>query len=964
MNSLAPERDLLHEARLIAALTDESRWVRLAAVRCLSFDRSERAAEALQALWPRVQDDPVERWPVLLAREINGIDALADVAQIIGLPENELRRHFPSEPTDDFKEGMARYDRYANFINGMPVQLEPVEVRFLGEYWRTHLRQIFHGRTAAPEEPAPDPVAQLKSTFEWELDNYARWGGPATQAAAAQLLEQVNVVSARRDRSALAGKIAEIALTSEHEYIRIGARKALARAGWEGGRHLLAALAGRPPFVPSDDAFARVRAEAERMYKLDRSSRGTESPAELAAFFAREAMEAVYDERTVAALLELALDGRHGADGRARAALVDMPLDQTLPVLGWQIVAGDDSPRTIARKRLLEAITHEGLRTEPAYNQIGDDMVVSDLPWLSPLLDRCRQLPAWAQSPEDAGSMAWARDRTTCIRMLRAAVRLVPLLEKRVDYQFFTPPAWARFHAHLTSLFGGKQEAKNEPAKRKYLRCLLAAQCAPGATIPLRVRVEELALGTKGLPPVDVTIPPRQEGVEVLVFARGVDCTVRPEFAKLTIPRTGNSTFVDFQVTPQGEGERTIEVTLFQGTDRVAYACLGLAVAVPDGTPAPDSDQHDVDPYPPDERRSRDQPRLVIHAEWQDGRITYRVTDPKLAEPAPRDFGVSPESFPRNTVSQWIEQQNEIIKDYLKEDFADEKEFQGAMAGLTSIGATLERQLVPTELIEYLRQIPPGALVAIESNESWVPWELLADDPAGEFWGQRFQLVRVPRLPAGSKLPELPPANPLADENPGARILAVIGDKVAVGAATGAFDSARTFGLPSSEMRDLKDCTFEDLRRAVGSSELIHFTCHGRNTPNFHLSLGEGVAKRFLAGQVRVLPLRPNSVVFANACASDRASLMLGTYESFGWEFYHRGARPFIGTLGPVPAAHAIRFAELFYHWFIQNGLSVGRAMQQARIDARKEFRNPFWLFYTIYGSATATWQPLAIASG
>ncbi len=67
------------------------------------------------------------------------------------------------------------------------------------------------------------------------------------------------------------------------------------------------------------------------------------------------------------------------------------------------------------------------------------------------------------------------------------------------------------------------------------------------------------------------------------------------------------------------------------------------------------------------------------------------------------------------------------------------------------------------------------------------------------------------------------------------------------------------------------------------------------------------------------------------------------------------GARPFIGTLGPVPEEEAIGFSELFYQGFAVQGLSAGQAIRRARQQEKNQFHVPIWLFYSLYGNASVT---------
>jgi hypothetical protein len=79
----------------------------------------------------------------------------------------------------------------------------------------------------------------------------------------------------------------------------------------------------------------------------------------------------------------------------------------------------------------------------------------------------------------------------------------------------------------------------------------------------------------------------------------------------------------------------------------------------------------------------------------------------------------------------------------------------------------------------------------------------------------------------------------------------------------------------------------------------------------------------------------------------------LWDFVSFGWRFHQRGARPFIGPLGAVPVEAAFEFAERFYHYFLVERLSAGRALRAAREEVGGRRRNPFGVLYCLYGPAS-----------
>jgi CHAT domain-containing protein len=79
---------------------------------------------------------------------------------------------------------------------------------------------------------------------------------------------------------------------------------------------------------------------------------------------------------------------------------------------------------------------------------------------------------------------------------------------------------------------------------------------------------------------------------------------------------------------------------------------------------------------------------------------------------------------------------------------------------------------------------------------------------------------------------------------------------------------------------------------------------------------------------------------------------LLAEFESLGFEFYRIGARPFIGTLAPVPERHANKLASRYYHWLIDQRMTAIQALRNAKADVAADGGIPFWLFYCYYGTA------------
>jgi len=100
--------------------------------------------------------------------------------------------------------------------------------------------------------------------------------------------------------------------------------------------------------------------------------------------------------------------------------------------------------------------------------------------------------------------------------------------------------------------------------------------------------------------------------------------------------------------------------------------------------------------------------------------------------------------------------------------------------------------------------------------------------------------------------------------------------------------------------------------------------------------------------------LRSKPLVFLNMCESAQISPSLS--DSFIDFFIDRGARGVIGTECPMTVEFAHPFSEKFL-----GGLLAGEAVGKALLNARSHFmklKNPLGLAYTLFGSATACFQP------
>jgi len=977
----APKPDAAAE-QLIAALADEELWVRLGAAQALAAAWPDAARAPLRARCERAPYGSEEQWAVILALETCGEDMSPLIAQLAGAGSAAALSRAMGLDSDD---PAGAHDAWVWFVRRRQDLLPFAARNILGEI--RILRRNRHLAAGAPARPGAlslGPLNLLARLLDFgrgrqrsAADGAADGPEESRQEAVAQVIESrlSFAVSYLQDRrfeadskerfapvlSSLRSEgpdqiqqglrdLVEIATCDPNGWFRDAARRALARSGPEGGDLLLPGLRGQPLFAPTAE---QLRALALQADEPPRHGVSAEDGPAAATFFTVEALARFRDPETLNAILVVALRG----SAEAERVLAAMPLEVSLPLLVWTAVNALEGRDRDRASEIMGRIVRKDRDYSIHLHRIGDTVVDADLDWITRLVARGRRVSTWAAAQEQAGPLSWIRNRDAAGLLLPAMLRLVPLMNGEVHILYKDASPWDRFVAHLrrvTSLRARENESPDAGDGRRYLHCEFPERCLLHHPETLTLALDLAPPGGEAAAtPVTVGFAHGETEASVVVLVQSSGFLVEPGYQVLRVPLHGSSPRVEFRLTPREPGTQTIEITLLRDAERVGYTCLAVAVA-PEG-----ASSGQARPQPADETTNHDLVRLgitraLVLVEWTgDGHLSYRLVDPASGSSEPRETGTSRTALLEPQVREWAERQSEIIQDYLREDYATQAELNDALAGLRSIGHTLFEQLVPPQLAAQAAAWPPGSLVAIDSNEGWVPWELLCDSPSGQLWGERFQVIRTPRLPLRHPAGAAVSAAAIQTGVEVKKIVSVVGDQIGMGNQPGMYSARQTFGKAEPLVRELVQAGFGDFQHEASDADVIHFTCHARGKPAYHLSLGPGASRRLLVGQVESLKLRPGVIVFANACASDKPEVFLTELQSFGWRFYSRGARPFIGTLGPVPSRHAIRFAQHFYRWFILEGQPAGLALREARREVAREFRNPFYLFYCLYGSAS-----------
>jgi hypothetical protein len=275
----------------------------------------------------------------------------------------------------------------------------------------------------------------------------------------------------------------------------------------------------------------------------------------------------------------------------------------------------------------------------------------------------------------------------------------------------------------------------------------------------------------------------------------------------------------------------------------------------------------------------------------------------------------------RDDVQGFAQLVNELSRKVYRE--ADSRACQ--FVQLRGFGERLFERIFPEQLRRNIRSCVAGTWLGVASNEDWIPWELLHDGTG--FLGERFSLYRIPRPPTGRST---------GDSRTSAAATTPSNQVVVVHVVGGGPDLDELAGKLNSPFMKLQDRIkfkpavkflvaqllelIEERLKNEGGAHIIHFTCHGWRKPFFlQISSEDDASLNLTADALAVMPLRPASLVFANACGSAIAESTLGECLSFGWAVYAKGAF-YIGTLGAVSVEVALQFADLFYEKLAVSG--------------------------------------------
>ena len=452
-----------------------------------------------------------------------------------------------------------------------------------------------------------------------------------------------------------------------------------------------------------------------------------------------------------------------------------------------------------------------------------------------------------------------------------------------------------------------------------------------------------LALEVRADDRIDIVVQPRS----------GFVLDESDDRARITVPESGESKYVQFKIKAVEVGPASIRVRAFRAGEPLGLITLESVVvpeagrAIPDPRPKRAGSGRLATPSP-------QLPDLTLFVEeWQSGddtqyRILLTANDPALELNLHTYGPFTLELDPAKFFDEFFTEIEQLpLGTKAERDLADRR--------LAAKGAYLSQTLLPDELREKLWLVRDRiSSIIVQSEEPWIPWELCrltgregGRNVEGPFLCEAYTMTRW--------LPGVGFKRPLTIRN----LALVVPDDS--GLPLSGAEKAYVESLARGRRKVTQvPATFADLQDAFaeGVYDAWHFTGHGaardENPDRSPILLAEGeqFTPESLSGAAANVGI-PHPLVFINACQVGRAGMALTGIGGWANRFVEAGAGAFIGAYWSVYDEAAFAFATEVYTRLLR-GEAVGRAVRDARLAIRKS-GDPTWLAYTVFADPLAT---------
>jgi hypothetical protein len=239
---------------------------------------------------------------------------------------------------------------------------------------------------------------------------------------------------------------------------------------------------------------------------------------------------------------------------------------------------------------------------------------------------------------------------------------------------------------------------------------------------------------TDGTGPLfDVPFSEGQEATELLVLVRAPGFDVNPDYRVLRVPRDAGSDTVEFRLRARSGGEQVMDVKFILGADPIGHCCVVTHVS--ESLAVGNAETILLDPVVGELMEFKGEAHALLVVTETNGRLKWDIAkrDAKL-----RSIGCSPGMFDSKEKSGWSVKRAPLIK-----EIPGARPLGGrSLTSLRAIGHQLYSQIAPPTLVDELGTLQDDALVIVDGNIDWIPWELLAEQPSGRLWGDRFAMRR------------------------------------------------------------------------------------------------------------------------------------------------------------------------------------------------------------------------------
>lgn len=272
------------------------------------------------------------------------------------------------------------------------------------------------------------------------------------------------------------------------------------------------------------------------------------------------------------------------------------------------------------------------------------------------------------------------------------------------------------------------------------------------------------------------------------------------------------------------------------------------------------------------------------------------------------------------------------------------------LRNLTGLGQHLYQNFVPQELKELVADMKSRDHLHIISDDFSTPWEIIRN--GGEFWGKSFIISRAKRR---TKI-KLDKRNRNVK-----KIVNVVGAGIRSQVANRArklfdkYSADHNFQLITINGEESLESTLR-VYDEITTADVVHFTCHGQvQNGNIYLQIVQEISDAYnlMVTSIGTMQVKPDCLIFANACISSTTQLLFRQSLGFGSEFCAKGAAAFIGTVDFVPDRPAVLFAENFYDRLF-SGENVGEALLESKLADLKINTKRVGLsqlLYSLYGN-------------